>query len=286
MKKRLLLLILTLVLLGSALFLNYRSLTVYTTPEIAFQDSKKSIFKEMEFSSYWQCYQNTGVLPASNKRFQLLNWNIHKGKDPNWQEDLKKFAEKKDFILLQEATSGQQISQLLSQFDTSLHIFAFQYQQQKSGILNLSHLNADRYCFNGSLEPLIRLPKLMSAMRFPFENNKSLLIINVHLINFDWTNHSYQKQLDGLKGLIQQHQDAVILAGDFNAWNEKRKTKLFELTNALHLTEVKMTSDTRTTAFGYPLDYIFTRDIITHNATSNEVKSSDHNPLELDFSLK
>lgn len=284
MKKRLLLLVL--VLLGSALFLNYRSLTVYTTPEIFFQDAKKSVFKEMDFSPYWQCYQNTGVVPAPNKRFQLLNWNIHKGKDPNWQTDLKKFAEKKDFVLLQEATSGQHISALLSQFETSLHIFAFQYQQHKSGILNLSHLDAERYCLNGSLEPLIRLPKLMSAMRFPFENGKSLLVINVHLINFDWTNHSYQKQLDGLKGLIQQHQGAVILAGDFNAWNEKRQKKLFELTDELQLTEVPISPDARTTAFGYPLDYIFTRDIIVHSATSYAVKSSDHNPLELDFSIK
>lgn len=284
MKKRLLLL--TLTLLGSALLLNYRSLTIYTTPEVVFQDSKKSIFKEMEFSSYWRCYQNTDVTPTPNKRFQLLNWNIHKGKDPNWQEDLKKFTEKKDFVLLQEATSGQQISDLLSQFESSLHIFAFQYQQQKSGILNLSRLDADRYCLNGSQEPLLRLPKLMSAMRFPFENGKSLLMINVHLINFDWTNHSYQKQLDGLKVLIQQHQGAVILAGDFNTWNEKRKAKLLELTNDLQLAEVQIIPDIRTTAFGYPLDYIFTRDIIVHSTTSYTVKSSDHNPLELDFSLK
>ncbi|AWW34787.1 endonuclease/exonuclease/phosphatase family protein [Mannheimia varigena] len=284
MKKRLLLL--TLTLLGSALLLNYRSLTIYTTPEVVFQDSKKSIFKEMEFSSYWRCYQNTDVAPTPNKRFQLLNWNIHKGKDPNWQEDLKKFTKKKDFVLLQEATSGQQISDLLSQFENSLHIFAFQYQQQKSGILNLSHLDADRYCLNGSQEPLLRLPKLMSAMRFPFENGQSLLVINVHLINFDWTNHSYQKQLDGLKVLIQQHQGAVILAGDFNTWNEKRKAKLLELTNDLQLAEVQIIPDIRTTVFGYPLDYIFTRDIIVHSATSYTVKSSDHNPLELDFSLK
>ncbi|MFA9487814.1 MULTISPECIES: endonuclease/exonuclease/phosphatase family protein [unclassified Mannheimia] len=284
MKKRLLLLILT--LLGSALFLNYRSLTIYTPPKVIFQDYKKSIFKEMEFSYYWHCYQNTGVTPAPNKHFQLLNWNIHKGKDPSWQEDLKKFAKKKDFVLLQEATSGQQISDLLSQFESSLHIFAFQYQQQKSGILNLSRLDADRYCLNGSQEPLLRLPKLMSAMRFPFENGKSLLVINVHLINFDWTSHSYQKQLDGLKELIQQHQGAVILAGDFNTWNEKRKKKLFELTDKLQLTEVQLSLDARTKAFGYPLDYIFTRDIIVHSATSYAVRSSDHNPLELDFSLK
>lgn len=93
MKKRLLLLFF--ILLGSTLFLNYRSLSIYTPPEVVFQDSKKSIFKEMKFSSYWQCYQNTGVTPASNKRFQLLNWNIHKGKDPNWQEDLKNLLRKR-----------------------------------------------------------------------------------------------------------------------------------------------------------------------------------------------
>lgn len=284
MKKRLLLLFF--VLFGSALFLNYRSLTVYTPPKVVFQDSHKSIFKEMEFSSYWQCYQNSGVIPSPNKRFQLLNWNIHKGKDPNWQEDLKKFTETTDFVLLQEATSGQQISDLLPQFESSLHIFAFQYQEQKSGILHLSRLNTDRYCLNGAQEPLLRLPKLMSAMYFPFENGKSLLMINVHLINFDWTNHSYQKQLDGLKELIQQHQGAVILAGDFNTWSRKRKKKLFELTNELQLTEVQITPDSRTTVFGYPLDYIFTRDIIVHSATSYAVKSSDHNPLVLDFSLK
>lgn len=283
MKKSLLLFIP--ILLGSALFLNY-NLTIYTPPEVIFQHSQKSIFKEIEFSSYWQCYQNPAAPTTLNKRFRLLNWNIHKGEDSGWQKDLKAFAETADFILLQEAISGQQIPERLSHFDSFLHIFAFQYQQQKSGILNLSQLDTERYCLNSAKEPLIRLPKLMSAMYFPFENGKSLLVINVHLINFDWTNHSYQTQLDSLKELIQQHQGAVILAGDFNTWNEKRKTKLFQLTNELNLTEVEITPDHRITVFGYPLDYIFTRDIIVHSKKTYMVKSSDHNPLELDFSLK
>ncbi|HGO5854187.1 TPA: endonuclease/exonuclease/phosphatase family protein [Mannheimia haemolytica] len=270
---------------GIAIFI-YQHLTVYKTPEVLFQDAQKAEFQKLDFSPAWQCFQNDEVTPTPNREFRLLSWNIHKGEDPNWQQDLQAFAKQKDFVLLQEATSTQQIPQQQPAFNTFLHLFAFQYRDQKSGILNLSTLDADRYCLNSSLEPLLRLPKLMSAMRFPFENGKSLLLINVHLINFDLTNHSYQKQLDSLKNLVQQHQGAVILAGDFNTWNETRKIKLAELTQALMLTEIPLKPDNRIRVFGHSLDYLFARNIIVHSATSHRVKSSDHNPLELHFSLE
>ena len=52
------------------------------------------------------------------------------------------------------------------------------------------------------------------------------------------------------------------------------------------LADVHFSPDERIKAFGYPLDNVFTRGIIVHSAQSKSLRSSDHNPVELHFSLE
>lgn len=286
-KKRLFIIfaLLILIISGIAIFF-YSNLIIYNTPYSIFKDSNARPFFKKKIIPNWQCYQSEHTLPNPNTDLELLSWNIYKGINNNWSEDLHQLSQNKHFVLLQEATSLQAITDQLLQFKSFLHTFAFEFQNHKSGILNLTTLNANLYCMNGLIEPIIRLPKLISAMRFPFENDHSLLVINVHLINFDLTEDSYLQQLDNLKSLIKFHNGAIILAGDFNTWNDKRDLYLANLIKELNLNSIKISPDERITFLGHPLDYIFTRGIIVHSAVSNSLKSSDHNPIELRFSLQ
>lgn len=285
MKKRTFFLIIMLLLGSTTMFLT-KNLTLYRTPEVLFRHPQGQVFaKEKDKNiARWQCYRNPRATPVPKREFRLLSWNIHKGVDNGWQRDLRNLVQNKQFVLLQEATTLQHIPQTFPQFKTILHTLAFQFRRQQTGVLNLSDLAVERYCVNAQPEPWLRLPKVMAAMQFAVEN-RSLLIINVHLVNFEWKTTAYQYQLETLHQLIKQHHGAVVLTGDFNTWSKNRTKQLRTLIQSLGLTAVQFTPDERIKAFGYPLDNIFTRGITVHSAQSTSLRSSDHNPVELHFSL-
>ena len=43
-------------------------------------------------------------------------------------------------------------------------------------------------------------------MSFPLEKGDSLLLINVHLINFEWRISAYQTQLEQIFSFVENHQ--------------------------------------------------------------------------------
>ncbi len=286
MKKRTLFLVITLLLGSGTMFLT-KNLTLYQTPQVLFQHPQEQVFEKVKDKniSRWQCYQNLRAETVPMREFRLLSWNIHKGADNGWQRDLLNLAKNKQFVLLQEATTLQHIPQTFPQFQTVLHTLAFQFRHQQTGVLNLSDLAAERYCVNAQPEPWLRLPKVMAAMQFAV-GTQSLLIVNVHLVNFEWKTTAYQYQLETLKQLVERHRGAVVLTGDFNAWSKNRTEQLQALIRSLGLTAVHFSPDERIKAFGYPLDNVFTRGIIVHSAQSKALRSSDHNPVELHFSLE
>lgn len=286
MKKRTFFLVITL-LFGCATMFLTKNLTLYQTPEILLRHPQGQSFEKVKDKNItrWQCYRNPLVETVPKREFRLLSWNIHKGADNGWQRDLQNLVQNKQFVLLQEATTLQRIPQTFPQFTTILHTLAFQFRHQQTGVLNLSDLTAERYCVNTQPEPWLRLPKVMAAMQFAV-GNRALLIVNVHLVNFEWKTTAYQYQLETLKQLVERHQGAVVLTGDFNAWSKNRTEQLQALTRSLGLTAVRFTPDERLKAFGYPLDNVFTRGITVHSAQSKALRSSDHNPIELHFSLQ
>ena len=123
-------------------------------------------------------------------------------------------------------------------------------------------------------------------MSFPLEKGDSLLLINVHLINFEWGISAYQTQLEQLFSFIENHQGPIIMAGDFNAWNETRLNLVNNLMQKYGLDSVTLSQDERVRFLGYPLDYIFKRGVKVARATSEVVTSSDHNPLLMEFELE
>jgi endonuclease/exonuclease/phosphatase (EEP) superfamily protein YafD len=58
-----------------------------------------------------------------------------------------------------------------------------------------------------------------------------------------------------------------------------------ELASALHFRPVALRNDARKTFNGLPLDHVFVRGLAVRESTTRAVRSSDHNPIIIEFSL-
>ena len=272
---------LVLAILGAGYF--FTNLTIFDRTLIQLNMSQKTSYIPFEKRLNMQCDKADNLVPKlAASRFHLITWNVHKGQDTGWQEDLERLSKQADFVLLQEATQHQN----LSTFSTALFVSSFSFNELLSGVKTFTQTQPEWYCGGGVAEPIIQIPKVASVMNLPLEKGNSLLLINVHLINFEWGISAYQAQLEQLFYFIENHQGPIIMAGDFNAWNEERLNLVNNLIKKYGLDSVALSQDERVRFLGYPLDYIFTRGVKVVSATSEVVTSSDHNPLLMTFELE
>ena len=272
---------LVLVVLGVGYFLT--NLTIFDGTFIQLNTSQKVSYILFKNKLNMKCDKANDLVPKlAASRFHLITWNVHKGQDTGWQEDLERLSKQADFVLLQEATQHQN----LSTFSTALFVSSFSFKDLLSGVKTFTQTHPEWYCGGGVAEPIIQIPKVASVMNLPLEKGNSLLLINVHLINFEWGISAYQAQLEQLFYFVENHQGPIIMAGDFNAWNEERLNLVNNLIKKYGLDSVALSQDERVRFLGYPLDYIFTRGVKVVSATSEVVTSSDHNPLLMEFELE
>ena len=272
---------LVLAILGAGYF--FTSLTIFDRTLIQLNTSQKTSYIPFKNKLNMQCDKADDLVPKlAASRFHLITWNVHKGQDTGWQEDLERLSKQADFVLLQEATQHQN----LSTFSTALFVSSFSFNELLSGVKTITQTQPEWYCGGGVAEPIIQIPKVASVMNLPLEKGNSLLLINVHLINFEWGISAYQAQLEQLFSFVENHQGPIIMAGDFNAWNEDRLNLVNNLIQKYGLNSVVLSQDERVRFLGYPLDYIFTRGVKVVSATSEVVTSSDHNPLLMEFELE
>ena len=272
---------LVLAILGAGYF--FTNLTIFDRTLIQLNTSQKTSYIPFKNKLNMQCDKADDLVPKlAASRVHLITWNVHKGQDTGWQEDLERLSKQADFVLLQEATQHQN----LSTFSTALFVSSFSFNELLSGVKTFTQTQPEWYCGGGVAEPLIQIPKVASVMNLPLEKGNSLLLINVHLINFEWGISAYQAQLEQLFSFVENHQGPIIMAGDFNAWNEDRLNLVNNLIQKYGLDSVVLSQDERVRFLGYPLDYIFTRGVKVVSATSEVVTSSDHNPLLMTFELE
>ena len=272
---------LLLLILGGGYF--FANLTIFDRTFIQLNTSQKMSYIPFKKGLSMQCDKASDLVPKlTGSRFHLITWNVHKGQDKGWQEDLARLSNQADFVLLQEATQHQN----LSAFSTALFVSSFSFKDLLSGVKTFTQTQPEWYCGGGVAEPLIQIPKVASMMSFPLKKGDSLLLINVHLINFEWGISTYQAQLEQIFSFVENHQGPIIMSGDFNAWNEERLNLVNNLMKKYGLDSVALSQDKRVRFLGYPLDYIFMRGVKVVSATSEVVTSSDHNPLLVEFELE
>ena len=263
------------------------SLTIFSPVNIHFSTTPNLTYHPIKKQDELICYQaDQAPREITQKTFRLLVWNLHKGQDAGWQEALNRLAQGRDILLLQEVLNTQGLAAQYSlRFPTALYASAFAYLQQQSGVEILSQFAPHFYCAGSKSEPWIRIPKVGAAMSLPLPNGQALLLVNVHLINFEINPTSYEEQLRTLMQLISQHQGQLVLSGDFNSWNGYRAQIIRKVINEFDLEEVSFAQDHRLRFLGNPLDHIFVRGLNVLNATTEPTESSDHAPLLLEVEL-
>ena len=263
------------------------SLTIFSPVNIHFSTTPNLTYHPIKKQNELMCYQAEQPLPEiTQKTFRLLVWNLHKGQDAGWQQVLNRLAQGRDLLLLQEVLNTQELAaQYSSRFPTALYASAFAYLQQQSGVEILSQFAPHFYCAGAKSEPWIRIPKVGAAMSLPLSNGQALLLVNVHLINFEINPTTYEEQLRTLTQLVSQHQGPLVLSGDFNSWNGYRAQIIRKVINEFGLEEVSFEQDHRLRFLGNPLDHVFVRGLNVLNATTEPTESSDHAPLLLEVEL-
>ncbi|MEA3548250.1 MAG: endonuclease/exonuclease/phosphatase family protein [Thermodesulfobacteriota bacterium] len=219
------------------------------------------------------------------ENISILNWNIYKGLLENWDKDLQRLSAKRDIIILQEAPLNERLEEMLDEqrFHWTLN-HAFAINGTEVGVLTASKVKPLESCGLRHTEPLIRLPKTTLINRYKLSGtSKTLLVANIHGINFTLGTKSYTNQMKSLQDILHRHDGPLIVAGDFNSWSTGRRNIMIEMVNALELWPLTCKTANRCTIFGSTVDHIFYRGLepVTHE--THVVSTSDHNPITAQF---
>lgn len=224
-------------------------------------------------------------------RFHLFkNWW---GDRDAWEKDYLKLAYGNDIVLLQEIYLDKEMLGALALIADQKKLewfsaISYRYRRDRvaTGVLTLTGVEASRaLCFRVT-EPLLRTPKATLFTWYPLKGRDDLLlVVNVHGIVMG--RGSYEEQLARIKQKIQSHQGPLLLAGDFNAYTNKRAQVLSEWLADLHLNSVFNSLEREVTHFNFnekPFDHIFYRGLrLKNEAVIPPVETSDHNPVLAEF---
>lgn len=266
----------------------YQHFSFFKQPNTEMSQSANYTQQTLANTPHMSCYKsNRDLSEIHQQQFSFLIWNLHKGQDQGWKEALQQYSHNTDFLLLQEVSNQQHLPTLLQQqFPYFIHTTGFEYKKTQSGVAILSKNTAQSFCTTLTKEPIILVPKTAILANYPLTNGKSLVVVNVHSINFEYTTTQWRLQLQQLINLVATHSGPIVFAGDFNSWNKKRIQLLTQLMQKQGLHEITPNPDDRLRFISYPLDHIFVRGLTTIHAYTLQTQSSDHNPLILTVELE
>ena len=207
---------------------------------------------------------------------RVLNWNTQKGAQSGMHDDLARFGNQADLILLQEA--AVHLTQKTRLEQDMQWVFGQGYQD--TGVMTVSRVVPLSFCSLSAWEPWLRSPKVTNITSYGLsDTDDDLLVINLHLINFTLGVKAFRSQLLQATNIIEQHAGPVIISGDFNTWSRGRSALVNDALTRLGMRAIVFDHDQRTRYFGRPVDHLYMRGIQPVEATSHAVSSSDHNPF-------
>ena len=170
----------------------------------------------------------------------VVSWNVHKALYPGLPAELVKLAgERSPHILaLQEARPDLALPPGFA----GHHATSFRrgLVGPEEGVMTLAmapELAAHRVR-SSERELGVLTPKAALITLFPLSDGRRMCFINVHGLNFDPTGRQLSRQLEELKSMVEHLEGPLIVAGDFNTWNEPRMGAVLDLAHALDLIEV------------------------------------------------
>ncbi|MEZ6014900.1 MAG: endonuclease/exonuclease/phosphatase family protein [Planctomycetota bacterium] len=233
----------------------------------------------------------------------VVTWNVHKGLDPGLALELAALArdEAVDVFALQEARPGLPLPDgFAGHHAESYRSFGSGVAEGVSTVARADPLEALRMR-SPRRELLMLTPKAALISRFVTLEGEPLTVVNVHGLNFDPAGRLLEGQLTDLAQRASAFDGPMILAGDFNTWNEARMRAVRELAAKLDLVEAEPpSSGGRTGGLGNPsveralgldrrmhLDRAFVRGFLPVEAKwLDRCRASDHVPLLIKLAWK
>lgn len=244
------------------------------------------------YFSVEECVAGMDFTPKSTSfteledEFELICWNIEKGSNPGWKQELKAMAQNTQLVLLQEAIFVDEMKQPREKPLYWSFAPGYETKEHSSGVMTVSRMQPSFFCALEVTEPWLRSPKKTSIVQFPLAHEShSLLLVNMHAINFTFGVKAFAAQLDQVGHILEAHTGPIVFSGDLNTWTKARKKVLLPFIQRFDLTEVAFEPDHRSYKMGHPVDYIFTRGLAVKQSRVVEVDTSDHNPLIVTLSL-
>ena len=241
------------------------------------------------------------TLPAT---ITVVNWNAHKGKNPQFASDLKLLLEqeKPDIVFLQEAKADLLKPEQMGGYFAEGWSYPWP-GGETVGVLTLSRVPSVR------IEPVptkyrefgVTAPKVSLVTEYPLPTGENLLALNVHLLNFErWSVKKISHQLEDLKTIMAHHTGPIIMAGDFNTWSQKRLELVKKIARDANLNEVtgfpkgRRTGNTRSEFWNevlgieidLPLDRVFFSGFNPTSARVLNYETSDHRPILVRLKLQ
>ncbi|MDX1508577.1 MAG: endonuclease/exonuclease/phosphatase family protein [Woeseiaceae bacterium] len=210
----------------------------------------------------------------------IVNWNIQKGSDADWADDLAALLASPDLLILQEASPRFAAWDALVPGHFRSFAAGFGKDRKVTGVMTLSRAAPVRECDLVAREPWFGTRKATLITEYELTGtDQTLLVANIHGINFTFGVHDLYWQLRQTEAVIALHDGPVVFSGDFNTWRGKRARVLDDVVSSLGLTALEFDADHRKRVLGQPLDHIYVRDMHALDATTRDLESSDHNPM-------
>jgi endonuclease/exonuclease/phosphatase (EEP) superfamily protein YafD len=217
--------------------------------------------------------------------FRLMFWNILKGWRDGWQSDFDQLSQDRDLLILQEAYLSEELLDSLQRRSFNWDLAAaFEFRDIEAGVLTASMIAPHASCALRADEPLISVPKTILISNYPLTgSDETLLVANVHSVNFTFDASDFKLQLDALIEAVNRHQGPMVIGGDFNTWSSERMAILEDITRQLGLQTLAFEHNNRVRFLGRQVDHIFYRNLEPLEAVVPNVTTSDHNPMLVTF---
>lgn len=211
----------------------------------------------------------------------VVSWNIAKGFRNDWHGDLQYLTQNADLALIQEAKLEHSMHQVMPD---ACWAFAPGYRRRghTTGVMTIARAETVQHFAHRHREPLTLLPKAALITEYRLKDrDDTLLVANVHAINFTPGTGHFRRQLHAIVARLEQHRGPIVFSGDFNTWRGKRERILAELIAHLDLHTAAYEQDHRRHSFGFALDHLFYRGLHYKSGVVSRVFSSDHNPISV-----
>ena len=220
------------------------------------------------------------------RNISVVNWNIQKGRNTEWVKDLSAIGAEPDLLILQEASARTNVWRDLVPEHHESFAEGFGPDWSPSGVMTVSAAEPLTECELVAHEPWFGTRKATLITEYALsETDRTLLVVNIHGINFALGTSDLENQFDQARAVIEQHDGPVVFSGDFNTWRSQRAQVLEDMLAALGLTALDFDIDHRKRFFGSALDHIYVRGLYSEYATTLQSDASDHNPMTVRLRL-